>query len=630
TLELNADSKNIKLSEVLKEDDTYTLKISQAAQKRFCTLSQSSIKITNSDASVSVKCHNVLPAHPEASMWNQYFGAAPDPKAHGGELKKVSFQDSHSCDELHAQDALEAFDWTCSKDDATNEITFFSTGLKTDKGLTDLVQFGNSPAWKNNKLSVFNENNSIIYETSEGIWWTNPVMALSVGSTLASEGVVYLLQDGADLTKNLSIIANGVSLVIDPFVDFSPIGTAGVHISNGGNGGSIIATWVEGSIDATSSKSGIKVNNSTLAVLRNVAVKNAYANGIEIIDTKMTQIINSQSASNTGNGVSISTSKQSQIQNFISVNNKLSGVSLSSAEVKIHGLSSSNNNEDGVVITGSSNQLTDAIVSNNRQNGLVIAGAANNIINSVTIASNGEAGVLFKQTANKTVSARNNLLSNMTIANNGANSILFDTSEADTHVNNQFINILDAYNALAAECPASDCNVLKTLSTSDIPLNALFTPVSSDTNIARITSEDTLLRFGIVNQLATFQNKFRAWGDASSGTCNTGEITDCKLFDWRLNATNTDQALTQLGLTDIEPANTHTFLLAPEASSFLNNAIEIYGDGIGNDNSLCETDESCLFTPNIGSYQGHGEILPMEGAGNSLNATLFSYSENGA
>ena len=44
-------------------------------------------------------------------------------------------------------------------------------------------------------------------------------------------------------------------------------------------------------------------------------------------------------------------------------------------------------------------------------------------------------------------------------------------------------------------------------------------------------------------------------------------------------------------------------------NTYLRNASEIMGDGIGNDNGLCETDETCLFTPNIGSYQGHGSLV---------------------
>ena len=66
-------------------------------------------------------------------------------------------------------------------------------------------------------------------------------------------------------------------------------------------------------------------------------------------------------------------------------------------------------------------------------------------------------------------------------------------------------------------------------------------------------------------------------------------------------------------------------------SVFLRNAVEISGDLIGNDNGLCESDEICLFTPNIGAYQGHGQL---GSAGPFVNGTLHNinlvrYQANG-
>ena len=47
----------------------------------------------------------------------------------------------------------------------------------------------------------------------------------------------------------------------------------------------------------------------------------------------------------------------------------------------------------------------------------------------------------------------------------------------------------------------------------------------------------------------------------------------------------------------------------PVTYTFLANAMEIMGDGIGNDNGLCETGESCIYTPNFGAYQGEGDYM---------------------
>jgi hypothetical protein len=64
---------------------------------------------------------------------------------------------------------------------------------------------------------------------------------------------------------------------------------------------------------------------------------------------------------------------------------------------------------------------------------------------------------------------------------------------------------------------------------------------------------------------------------------------------------------------------------------FLINAIEIPLDGIGNDNNLCEIAETCLYSPNISSYQGHGNLVSA-GAfvnGTLTGITLMKYETNG-
>ncbi len=67
-------------------------------------------------------------------------------------------------------------------------------------------------------------------------------------------------------------------------------------------------------------------------------------------------------------------------------------------------------------------------------------------------------------------------------------------------------------------------------------------------------------------------------------------------------------------------------------NTFLRNAVEILGDGFGNDNGLCESNERCLHTPNIGAYQGHGALISAGGFtnGDTLSSIeLLEYSTNG-
>ena len=65
----------------------------------------------------------------------------------------------------------------------------------------------------------------------------------------------------------------------------------------------------------------------------------------------------------------------------------------------------------------------------------------------------------------------------------------------------------------------------------------------------------------------------------------------------------------------------------------LADAREILGDMRGNDNLLCESDEVCLWTPNIASYQGEGALRAPPGHtfqdGTIQNVTLLEYETNG-
>ncbi|HLV22220.1 MAG TPA: hypothetical protein VKZ49_15110 [Polyangiaceae bacterium] len=66
--------------------------------------------------------------------------------------------------------------------------------------------------------------------------------------------------------------------------------------------------------------------------------------------------------------------------------------------------------------------------------------------------------------------------------------------------------------------------------------------------------------------------------------------------------------------------------------TFLNQALELLGDGIGNDNGLCESNETCVFTPNFGAYQGHGSRRVLEAnlsSGGLSGIRLEAYEDNG-
>ncbi|MCK4705771.1 MAG: hypothetical protein KAT90_09840, partial [Gammaproteobacteria bacterium] len=103
-----------------------------------------------------------------------------------------------------------------------------------------------------------------------------------------------------------------------------------------------------------------------------------------------------------------------------------------------------------------------------------------------------------------------------------------------------------------------------------------------------------------------------------------------RIWDWSLLATDT-VIKDALALPTGNDTLTHTWSDL-STSIILRNAVEIQGDGIGNDNTLCETNETCLYTPNMGSYQGHGNLISAGsiGTGGTLeNIILMQYETNG-
>ena len=131
-------------------------------------------------------------------------------------------------------------------------------------------------------------------------------------------------------------------------------------------------------------------------------------------------------------------------------------------------------------------------------------------------------------------------------------------------------------------------------------------------------------------------------GNPVSGISHFTNEMDCevdKLAQWREKARIWDWSLLAadtvikdaISLPTGNDTLTHRWSDG-STSTLLRNAVEIQGDGTGNENMLCETGEDCLYTPNIGSYQGHGSLILAGsiGTGGTIESvTLWKYDTNG-
>ena len=245
------------------------------------------------------------------------------------------------------------------------------------------------------------------------------------------------------------------------------------------------------------------------------------------------------------------------------------------------------------------------------------------------------------------------LVTDSTNANDGINSTSLgscDASQTDPVASNQGID--DNCNPLGL----SDHTVV---STPGVP--ALVSIAAADT--ANASGATGVSIFDDITDWENFESPYRGWardsdglgidapGFAAAGRCLTGQ--SCTIWDWRPEVTDTvlkdalGTTLTLDGTTDavtvrlsrdidfddqvncdridgaVWTAATSTCDL-----TFLRRAIEIVGDGVGNENGICQSGEDCLLLRHIGAYQGTGNLVQVQtiGTGGTIeNVNLFEY-----
>lgn len=176
----------------------------------------------------------------------------------------------------------------------------------------------------------------------------------------------------------------------------------------------------------------------------------------------------------------------------------------------------------------------------------------------------------------------------------------------------------------------------------------------------RVTSDDTanssdasgLQAYASISFLGwmKFDNAFRQWGrddglgfpTSVTGVCESG---NCRIFDWRIK--NTDTAIYNRSDDGVNangaftsgatcPAAVHGNEAISDqqttVNTFLLNAREVFADAIGDNDGLCESNEACIYSPNIGVYQGEGDYTVQSCIfqnGTVSGVTMFAYPQFG-
>jgi hypothetical protein len=356
--------------------------------------------------------------------------------------------------------------------------------------------------------------------------------------------------------------------------------------------------------------------------------------GIDVYQAFGNRFVNVIANNNHGRGITLDRGSSGNV--FVNVtvaNNSQSGLNLYSPAVnnRFFNVTAANNGNMGLEMFGipaagaqqgyPTNNLfmnMNAVNSNYGFN-LSVAADGNQFVN--TAAANQDVGIYLSGISNSRFSGLlkvGNLTSNCTVSG-GTNPGLVTASCANTGTSNA------------------------TLRTA-ITASASFAGKVAATDTANGSNINGAAQFQNISDWLSFSTPLRMWGRegtaafphaSNAGYCGTsGAAENCRIYDWSLALGDTGDAGAPalMGVLSV-PTGTRVFghtLSTGATVTALLNAVEIL-DGSGNGNGLCESGETCLYTPNIGAYQGHGNLVsagPFT-AGTITGVTLKKYEFNG-
>lgn len=554
---------------------------------------------------------------------------------HGGEARVVEALGKTSCVGLSATDSLGAFRWIC--DDSTGTARFISTGLATGSNLSDLVDF-TIPGWKLNAVTVY-DTGVAWGATPSSIWWSNPVaLAPASGGSMSVEGGIYVVASDTTLTTGYTIDTDSVGLLIRPGAVLTGPGL--------GNGSRIVASyahnylWLEGTVRATDDDHDIYLQTVQFSRLRNVQTHSAGIAGVYFDGAAHNTIEGLTTTNNNFYGMALIGSSDNKLVAMMTNNNGAAGVSLESAsnDNVLSGIIATNNGTYGIYIGNYAigNRLSEVTAANNN-GGIYLINSDNNTLAGVSACNNGEAFVLIG-------SSHTTLAGTTAASSTGYGYYVYSSSYnyftdavqvgqngSDCYegggINPGIVSeTCDPEGASDFGAPVTGITVASTF-TAKVTVNDAFNASDVDGN-ANYSTIPSL--FDWLN----FEHKHRAWGldgGAFPSVDNRGRWTtgSGRIWDWSLSSADT-VVRNIFMLPTGNDIQIHTWSDTTTTTA-LRHAVELLGDGVGNDNLLCESSERCLFTPNMGGYHGHGELISA-GAftnGTLTNIELMKYENNG-
>lgn len=395
----------------------------------------------------------------------------------------------------------------------------------------------------------------------------------------------------------------------------------------------------------------IYVSNASRFRIINTKVIDSLSNGIELNSSNQFQVAHVSTANSAQRGVYVSGGTENSFVNITNINNGDSGIEfIGSSPVTVSGILSSSNK--GYALRYFPGGTASHLTSFNDFRGFYASSKADILLNQFL--RYGHSSLVLNLN-----SVDSSTFSQIAISDPGE-GITSTTSDNNKYTNNILLAGAPTCTSSGGTNPGLDSSCNLTDASDGVrrtvlsPASSFFGEVSFDATNAH--GGVSLTAYASITDWLNFDNIFRVWGRSGyvypsvnlTDQCNAG---DCQIWDLRLKSGASDYLnksydglnsnLAFVAGQTCPPAVDGDYTLTDEqapANTFLVNATEILFDFEGDDDGLCENNESCIYSPNFGFYQGEGDYRLQgtctfqDGSGGNpvTGVKMFAYPVNGA
>lgn len=668
---------------------TYSISVKTNPVGSICTVANASGTASSDVSNVNITCSviSVSPVYTtNGKNWNDYINrdftkdvfSQTDTACsssntggyrtcvHAGEIRKIDIPSKTSCTNLTASDNLGALNWVC-KTNSSGGVTFYSSALKKGKYLSTLIDWTTN-TWLT--LTITIKDGTTTHAVSNPLtFWTNTINTASPTSGFTI-GTVYLYTANVTGGQINTSTTDKVSIVFKPgqtyTIGTSNTGTPAILTSGNFN-------WIEGALETKFYSYSIQMSGK-FSVLKNFKVQNCYAGSgtcvgiyLNVANNNYFEdiVIANMGTGTTNGGINLSSASNNFFNTVVLANNQATGVNSSASTANYYyGIISAGNAANGVSFSSANDSsFMNATFVNNTGDGINPSSANSFFLNLASV-NNGTAGVSGAPFSNPTMEniscISNQFGFNLSGGGNfyGRGMIRLSNNTSNCQSGAGYVGGISS-----GGCPLSNpSDSISTLSTGSVSASTFAgVPTSSITDSTNASFSSGSASYSVSLDWLNFSNFFRAAMKpaasfplaSAQGNCSSGS---CSVWDFSLKSTDTTLRNANItgGGSGCPAANTmfaHIWSASSQAacngvigasyngtnciSTVLRNSVELLNDGVGNDNGLCEANEDCLLTPNIGAYQGHGNIVAASSASSgcvdvtSQGIKLYQYESNG-